>query len=155
MFTSPKSSRTRRSQLDAPPIVLTMREFAVKRAVHPNSHRFSCRTLADEIDLRHGVRVAPKTVRTQLKRPGLYHLPWSRRAKRPCIGQSEPMADIADIAQNRSEREAPYLLAANRRSAGPLANGKCHDCDEPVGRGMRWCPGAECRESRQKKQGRR
>lgn len=87
MFTNPKSSRTRRSQLDAPPIVLTMREFAVKRAAHPNSHRFSCCALADEIYLRHGVRVDPKTVRTQLKRLGLYHL-WSRRPKRPCVGQS-------------------------------------------------------------------
>lgn len=71
------------------------------------------------------------------------------------ISEQEPMADIADIAQDRAAREAPYLLAASHRSAGPLANGKCHHCDEPVEAGIRWCPRVECRDSWHKKQERR
>ncbi|MCO5397969.1 hypothetical protein [Ralstonia soli] len=65
------------------------------------------------------------------------------------------MADIVDIAPNRAAREAPCLLAASHRPAGPLANGKYHHCDEPVEPGMRWHPRVECRDSWHKKQGRR
>ncbi|GAB3628077.1 hypothetical protein PTE30175_02544 [Pandoraea terrae] len=79
---SNKASRARASKLDDPAIVATMREYAVKKAAYPNSHRFSCRSVAVEIDRRHGVRVDAKTVRSQLKKLGIYH-PWSRRPNAP------------------------------------------------------------------------
>lgn len=65
------------------------------------------------------------------------------------------MADLADVSQERAEREAPYILAANRRPVGPLARGTCYYCDEPVAAGMRWCVGVECRDAWQKEQERR
>ena len=42
------------------------------------------------------------------------------------------MADPVDIAQDHMEREAPHILAASKKPAGPVANGRCHFCDEDL-----------------------
>lgn len=47
--------------------------------------------------------------------------------------------DEADLSQERAEKEAPYLLAASRRPAGPQATGRCLFCDEIVADEQRWC----------------
>lgn len=56
------------------------------------------------------------------------------------------MADIVDIAQEDMERDAPHIIAASRKPAGPVPNGKCHYCDEDVLDGMPFCD-AQCRDS--------
>lgn len=61
------------------------------------------------------------------------------------------MADPVDIAQDHIERQAPYLLAASKRPAGPAPTGRCHYCDETVADGMRFCD-AECRDEYDKHQ---
>lgn len=55
------------------------------------------------------------------------------------------MADEAD----RAGQEVEYYRAEalrKLRPAGPVANGRCHYCDEPVPDGMRWCD-IDCREA--------
>ena len=47
--------------------------------------------------------------------------------------------DDADLSQDRAEREAPHLLAASRKPAGPTATGRCLYCDEIVADDQRWC----------------
>jgi len=42
------------------------------------------------------------------------------------------VADICDIAQEDMEREAPRMLAAAKKRAGPQPTGTCHNCGEPV-----------------------
>jgi len=54
------------------------------------------------------------------------------------------VADEADKTAERAELEAPALIAASRRPAGPVANGSCHWCGERVPEPMRWCD-ADCR----------
>jgi hypothetical protein len=41
------------------------------------------------------------------------------------------MADEADMTADRAEREAPYLLRAALKPAGPKAVGYCLFCGEP------------------------
>ena len=53
--------------------------------------------------------------------------------------------DDADISQDRAEKEAPYLIEASRRPAGPTATGRCLYCDEIVDDTQRWCDGV-CRD---------
>lgn len=52
------------------------------------------------------------------------------------------MADDADRADREVERTLKEALR-KLRHAGPVANGRCHYCDEIVGDTMRWC-GVEC-----------
>lgn len=47
--------------------------------------------------------------------------------------------DDADLTAERAEREAPALLAANRKPEGPAPTGRCLYCDEIVGDEQRWC----------------
>ena len=47
--------------------------------------------------------------------------------------------DEADMSQDRAEKEAPYMLAASRRPAGPTPTGRCLYCDEIVADDQRWC----------------
>lgn len=61
------------------------------------------------------------------------------------------MADEADRAQQEVERSLAEAVRASRRPTGPLANGRCHWCDEIVPDGRRWCPGTECREEWEKR----
>lgn len=61
--------------------------------------------------------------------------------------------DEVDLSQERSEREAPALLAANRRREGPTPNGRCHYCDEVVNDTDRWCS-IGCRDQWQHEQNR-
>ena len=64
------------------------------------------------------------------------------------------MADEADKTAERAELEAPALIAASRRPAGPVANGSCHWCGERVPEPMRWCD-ADCRNAWDGARGRR
>jgi hypothetical protein len=61
------------------------------------------------------------------------------------------MADIADLAQDHMEAEAPYILARARRPAGPVPNGHCHYCEEPVVPDVPFCD-ADCRDDWQRLQ---
>ncbi len=40
--------------------------------------------------------------------------------------------DDVDLTTERAEREAPYLLRANRKPVGPIPTGRCAWCDEIV-----------------------
>lgn len=53
-----------------------------------------------------------------------------------------------DEADRASQEVEYYRAEALRklRPAGPVANGYCHYCDEPVPDDMRWC-GIDCREA--------
>ena len=53
------------------------------------------------------------------------------------------MPDIFDRAQDHIERETPHLLA-QRKPVKHVANGKCHNCGEPVPTGL-YCD-QDCRE---------
>lgn len=55
------------------------------------------------------------------------------------------MADEVDRASQEVEYSQAEALRL-RRPAGPVANGRCHYCDEPVPDGMRWC-GIDCRDA--------
>lgn len=58
------------------------------------------------------------------------------------------MADEVD----RADQEVEYYRAdalRRRRPEGPVANGRCHYCDEPVTDGMRWCD-VDCRDAWEK-----
>jgi hypothetical protein len=48
------------------------------------------------------------------------------------------MSDIADDAQAHIEREMSGLLA-RRKPSGPIATGRCLNCDEIVSDERRWC----------------
>lgn len=52
--------------------------------------------------------------------------------------------DDIDRASQEVERSLAEAMR-KRRPAGPVANGRCHYCDEPVGDGQRWCD-IDCRE---------
>ena len=54
------------------------------------------------------------------------------------------MSDDIDRAQNEVERNLGEALRT-RRAAGPVANGRCHFCDEIVDDISRWCD-SECRD---------
>ena len=41
--------------------------------------------------------------------------------------------------------QAAITTAANAKPRGPVPNGKCFNCDEPVGEGVRYCD-ADCRD---------
>lgn len=58
------------------------------------------------------------------------------------------MADIADKAADHIERESIGLLA-RRKPIGPVANGRCHFCDEILNDTDRWCD-ANCRDDYQR-----
>lgn len=53
------------------------------------------------------------------------------------------MADPIDRAQDHIERETPYILAA-RKPVTIRADGRCHNCGEPVAVGL-YCD-SDCRE---------
>ncbi|MDP2263272.1 MAG: hypothetical protein Q8K24_08950 [Hydrogenophaga sp.] len=53
------------------------------------------------------------------------------------------MADVADLAEEHIEREAPYLLAACHRPVPRVAAGQCLYCDAEAP-GLRFCD-ADCR----------
>ena len=55
------------------------------------------------------------------------------------------MADDADRADQEVERTMNEALR-KRLPDGPVANGRCHYCDEPVPDGMRWCD-VDCRDA--------
>lgn len=55
------------------------------------------------------------------------------------------MADEADITADRDESEYAMRLAASRKPAGPVANGSCHWCQEPMAHPLRYCD-RECRD---------
>lgn len=57
--------------------------------------------------------------------------------------------DDADIAAALAEREAPALIAASRKPAGPIATGRCLYCDEQVAEEARWCDSV-CRDEWEK-----
>lgn len=61
------------------------------------------------------------------------------------------MPDILDRAQDHIEREAPILLA-QRKPVKHTANGKCHNCGEPVATGL-YCDD-ECRSDFEKREAR-
>lgn len=46
--------------------------------------------------------------------------------------------DDVDRQQERDEVLAEAQIAY-RKPSGPLANGHCHFCEEPVSVGLRWC----------------
>lgn len=52
--------------------------------------------------------------------------------------------DEADAANDHVEREREALLA-QRKPAGPVANGRCWYCHCQVSRGLRWCD-SNCRD---------
>jgi hypothetical protein len=58
------------------------------------------------------------------------------------------MADIIDEAHEREEELREKALAA-RKPEGPPACGFCYFCDEPLGKGQRWCD-ADCRDDWEK-----
>jgi hypothetical protein len=55
------------------------------------------------------------------------------------------MADIADITDDRAALEAPYLIAASRRKAGPAETGHCAYCNATLPPGLRFCD-SSCRD---------
>lgn len=52
--------------------------------------------------------------------------------------------DDIDRANDEAEQRLADVLRS-RRPAGPVADGQCHHCDEPVASGLRWC-NAQCRD---------
>jgi hypothetical protein len=61
------------------------------------------------------------------------------------------MADIADLAQEDMERDAPYVLEAGKKPAGPKPNGTCHNCGEPIAPDTIFCD-LDCREDYERRQ---
>lgn len=59
------------------------------------------------------------------------------------------MADEADIANERVELIISTALKV-RRPIGPVPNGRCYNCAEPVADGLRWCDN-DCRDDWQKR----
>lgn len=59
------------------------------------------------------------------------------------------MADEADQAQARNERELELLLGARRRSDQPRPMGFCHYCSETIAAGLPFCS-PECRDDWQR-----
>ena len=57
----------------------------------------------------------------------------------------EDMSDYIDRAQGEVERSLGEALRA-RKAVGPVANGRCHFCDEILDDEMRWCDGI-CRDA--------
>jgi hypothetical protein len=55
------------------------------------------------------------------------------------------MTDEADRASQEVERDLAEAMRL-RRPVGPVANGRCHYCDEALDDDMRWCD-IECREA--------
>lgn len=55
------------------------------------------------------------------------------------------MADEIDRASDETERTLAEAMRA-RRPAGPVANGRCHHCDEILDDTLRWC-NAGCRDA--------
>lgn len=49
------------------------------------------------------------------------------------------MPDDADRAQERMEREAPYLMAAAKKPVLYRPNGQCHNCFDEVHEGQLYC----------------
>lgn len=60
------------------------------------------------------------------------------------------MADIADLAQEDMERDAPFMLEAAKKPAGPKANGTCHNCGESIAPDTLFCD-LDCREDFEKR----
>ncbi len=60
------------------------------------------------------------------------------------------MADIIDDAEKLNEI---YLKSAlsNKKKEGPKAKGSCHNCDEPLAHGIRFCD-SWCRDDWQKRE---
>ena len=58
------------------------------------------------------------------------------------------MSDNLDIAAEREEL-ARTVAQAVRKPAGPVANGRCHWCDEIIPDDARWCDAA-CRNAWEK-----
>lgn len=58
--------------------------------------------------------------------------------------------DVSDQATAREEQERALSLQ-QRRPAGPLACGACHNCDAPLPDGMRFCD-LDCRDDWQARQ---
>lgn len=56
------------------------------------------------------------------------------------------MADIADLAQEDMEREAPYILAAAKKPVGPVPDGACYYCDASLLPDCPFCD-AYCRDA--------
>lgn len=60
------------------------------------------------------------------------------------------MADQIDIAQEREQTDTERAIAAARRATpGPLSQGVCLHCDDPLTDGRRWCDAA-CRDDWQR-----
>ena len=61
------------------------------------------------------------------------------------------MADDLDRAAEREEIARTSALLTCKKPAGPVPNGTCHYCDEPVADGQRWCD-EHCREDWEREQ---
>lgn len=59
--------------------------------------------------------------------------------------------DDLDRLELREELSAPARIAASRRPVGPVATGRCLNCDEIVSDHDRWCD-ANCRQDWEKQQ---
>lgn len=59
------------------------------------------------------------------------------------------MADICDLADEHMERENALALRVRRKPEGRLADGTCHNCDDPVAVSVKYCC-AECRDDHAK-----
>lgn len=76
-----RSTRTRPSMLDKPPVTKTLLELSLNKAKYPNSHRFPLKSVADEVFRRHGIKASVRTIARQLKKLGAY-TPWLHQPKR-------------------------------------------------------------------------
>lgn len=55
------------------------------------------------------------------------------------------MADEADIASGNLEYDIAESIRTCRKPSGPIANGRCHSCDEIVSDTARFC-NVHCRD---------
>lgn len=55
------------------------------------------------------------------------------------------MADIIDKANERANEIFEEQLYDSRKPEGPVATGRCHNCDEHIPYPNRWCD-SDCRD---------
>lgn len=59
--------------------------------------------------------------------------------------------DDADVAAEREEYTRKESLHVSRKPSGPVANGRCHWCDEVVSDHLRFC-NTDCRDAYDREQ---
>jgi hypothetical protein len=73
--------KERKSVLNDPAILATLRYAVDRKSKAPNSLKYSFPLLAEDIHRHHGVRVDPSTIRRKMKKLG-WDAPWRRSQRK-------------------------------------------------------------------------